>query len=527
LIEKGYEFESESPWSSAYHFLQASTILQSKAKGYYTNHPKTNDDSYYSYAALDFKHHKVAALYEDQSNAYLIKARKVLLEAMQKECDCDEISLENIPSRVQAVKLLHGEIDDNGNGNDNLNMDTNQYFEPFMNLLDSEEIQKRRMLFEKLFIPLKEEKIESETETTGTGTRTRERHAEIEAAKEFSLEERLAMLNSSIPKPKSHEQRMRELHSSLSGLGVSLPTSSKDDARKILNGNHNHHVSEQDQLDEILNMAQDEALLDLDNENGEHQNDSRDVMQILKNSSIRIDLDPDPDIDHDSHSTRTPRSQENDTDAELNFWKNLQIDDDDDDQDRQPMSRMDEIKHYLSTAQSLLLQASICLEEMDEQGIDLHFNCLHVESKLDGDTEMIPVLLGTKDTSEEANVASTVDEMDSAKEKRDAELSSHQNGTSGSVADDDEIVNHEEKPNVETSIDDDSNAEECGRRTEKEQDEENDATKDFAKPFIEAASPLVGTGRGNLQEAQELISKAMSIWPSISTPPLKDALSHE
>lgn len=496
LIEKGYDFESESPWSSAYHFLQASTLLQLKAKEYHD-----------SYTKLDFKHHKVAALYEDQSNTYLIKARKVLLLAMQKECDCDESSLDNIPSRVQAVKLLHGEIDDSDNIN--LNMDTNQYFEPIMTALDSEDIHRRKMLFEKLFLPLTEE-IES---TRSINNTTKEEdHAEIKAVKELSLEERLAILNSSITKPKSHEQRLRELHSSLSGLGVSLPSSSQDDARKILYGNGSHHVSEQDQLDEILNMAQDEALLDNDNGENANQNDTRDVMQILKNSSIRIDLDPDSDndSDNDSYSTR-PRSKENDTDAELNFWSNLQIDDDLDDQDRQPMSKMEEMQHYLSTAQSLLLQASICLEEMEGQGIDLHFDGAgRVESKL-------------KDTADEGNSGSAVDEMDGTRteEERDAELLSNENGSTGSVADNDERV----EPNVESFIDN-TNAEECGRTTETDQEEAMDATKDSSKPFFEAASPLVGTGRGKLQEAQELISKAMSIWPSNTTPLLNDELSH-
>ena len=114
--------------------------------------------------------------------------------------------------------------------------------------------------------------------------------------------------------------------------------------------------------------------------------------------------------------------------------------------------------------------------------------------------------------------------MDGTKEERDAELLSNENSTTGSVADDDENLNNKEKPNVETSIDD-SNAEECGRTTETDQEEEKDGTKDSSKPFVEAESPLVGTGRGKLQEAQELILKAMSIWPSNSTPLSNDALT--
>jgi hypothetical protein len=492
LIEKGYELENESPWSSAYHFLEASNILRSNANAY---HDSISD--------LDYKQRKVAALYEDQANAYFQKARGVLLQAMHKEYQSDETSLEIIPSRVRVVNFLHGEIE----GDDkefNLNMDTHQVFEPTMTSLDEEEKQKRRELLE-LFTP---KVIQPEKQVD----------------KKSSLEERLAMLNSSItkqnPKPKSDEQRLREIHTSLSGLGISLPTTSREDARQIMHGDND--VSEKDQLEQIMNMAQDEVLLN-DHSDGNGGNDTKDIMQILKDASIRIDLDPD-NYNDDSSSASTQTSQQgkkNDTDAEISFWRNLQIDDNND-EENQPISKVEEIKQYLATAQSLLLQTAICLEEMEEQGIsfDDDHNSGHnsVHNTGGSATKMEPEVT----TKDGAQFDDTGTEDYSDEEK----VPSYENGVIPGAVDEMNLEIDTEPLTEPLSTDDnddndDANAEEHDQHAKVDLDENvavESSGGQATAPDDGSTSSMVNhtaeMGTGGLQEAQDLITRVMAMWPS-------------
>jgi hypothetical protein len=361
LIEKGNELESSQDlWAAAYHFLRASTILRAQSKQILAD--ESSDVGMHStrtIAAEKQKNRKVAALYQDQSVEYLHRARNALISALTIERDQDLIVASEMPTRVEAVSLLLGECDDNTA----LNMKTDQIFEPFMESLDAAQFLQRRALFQKLFISWNELNKEEEVPNDSGENGVKKSDEEQKEFKLLSLEERLAMLETSLPpnptKPKSDAERMHDLQKSLSGLGVSVPYHS-DNLKNLFY--QDNDVSEEVQVDEIMNMVKDEVKLEGGN------GDTNDVMELLKKSNLRIDLDPEYDDDYksvDSPSTTTTRSGYEDKDyAEMQFWKNLEIDR----EEEEPKSKLEGMKRYLSNAQQLLLQASVCLEELEERG---------------------------------------------------------------------------------------------------------------------------------------------------------------
>ena len=474
LIEKAHELldkkeeddhQDSSYWEAAYNFSLASSVLASKAQ--------QTDES------APLKEQKIAALYQDKSHEYLQEARKVLLQAIQQEVNKDQLLLDKTPSRLDIVKLLAGESDD-------LNLDTNQEFMPFMKGITEEEITIRRELFQKLFI--------------GTETAVEENKQQSHEEKELSLQERLAMLDASIPRPKTDQDRINDLTSSLNKLGVYVPDHST--TKKSIDDFAD--VSEEDQLKQIMNMARDEAQLDV--VQGNDEGGIRDVEQILKQASIRIDLDPSPpdyndliqgnlnDDNDDDSETREKTA----TDAEYEFWNNLEIEE----EETGEMTEIERMKKELANAQSLLLQASLYLEELEEKGIAF----------------------------ESSNAEKEENESDYANEKKtDTVDSSNQSFNEENIVD--QAIATDEK--FDETEDEEENEEENEEEFEKEEEEQ---TKTFNEPLCETMvekhidtfakdevisnsqdieeRKLHNEGFHKLKEANELVTRIMKSWPS-------------
>ena len=396
LIEQGNEFEiKEDWWEAAHSFLQASTILRAKSE--YNNNnlltsPSTstststptstpthmNDGNANANVNTNtVKQRKVAALFADESVVYLHRARKSMISALNSEVDEDVQIASNLPTRVKVLSiLLDGRENDGDGDSDSSGNVSSEMFQPRMETLESSQRLRRRELFQQLFISWKEEIRENNEGKTSIKNENENDQVNGEA-KVLSLEERLAMLETTLPSQmKSDDQRMKDLQRSLSGLGVTVPVSvssyhSTSDANG--NGNSNLHsllhenndLSEEDQIDAIMNMAKDEVKLD--NElsgscNGNGKSEIHDVRELLKKSSIRIDLDPSYD-DLDDDSNTDDDSSDYGNDPEMAFWKNLDIPR----EEKKAETKIEEMKQYLATAQQLLLQASLCLDELDEE----------------------------------------------------------------------------------------------------------------------------------------------------------------
>ena len=392
LIEQGNEFEiKEDWWEAAHSFLQASTILRAKSE--YNNNnllslPSTstptstpthmNDGNANANVNTNtVKQRKVAALFADESVVYLHRARKSMISALNSEVDEDVQIASNLPTRVKVMSiLLDGRENDGDGDSDSSGNVSSEMFQPRMETLESSQRLRRRELFQQLFISWKEEIRENNEGKTSIKNENENDQVNGEA-KVLSLEERLAMLETTLPSQmKSDDQRMKDLQRSLSGLGVTVPVSvssyhSTSDANG--NGNSNLHsllhenndLSEEDQIDAIMNMAKDEVKLD--NElsgscNGNGKSEIHDVRELLKKSSIRIDLDPSYD-DLDDDSNTDDDSSDYGNDPEMAFWKNLDIPR----EEKKAETKIEEMKQYLATAQQLLLQASLCLDELDEE----------------------------------------------------------------------------------------------------------------------------------------------------------------
>jgi len=431
LIAKGNELESSNElWKATYHFLQASTVLRYQAD---RMHP------------INTKQRKVQALFQDQSIEYLHRARKTLISAMEMERDKDVERCEELPSRVEVTSLLAGDfVPDDAT---DLNMNTNEIFEPLMDSLDETEAIQRGELFQKLFISLKET-VFMNAASNETGER--------DDSKPITLEQRLAQLESSLPpamqKPKSDEQRMRDIHAGLNGLGVSVPSHN----RNIL---QQEDISEEDQMKEIMSMAKDQAML-------EGGSETKDVMALLKQSSIRIDLDG----YDDDESTSSSSDEKDAKDADMQFWKNLVIEKD---EEQGPTTKMEEMKQCLATAQQLMLQASVCLEALEESGFQMEED----------------VSIPEAEKSEEAEEGS--EEISEEKEK-----------VNHNASDDNSDV-----ANDEAHQESDDKEQDDGKATIVIGDSQNKEKKD------EPINPVAGMFKSNLDEAQELLERVLVMWP--------------
>ena len=481
LIEKAHELldkkeeddhQDSSYWEAAYNFSLASSVLASKAQ-------QTDENA-------SLKEQKIAALYQDKSHEYLQEARKVLLQAIQHEVKQDQLLLDKIPSRLDIVKLLAGESDD-------LNLDTNQEFMPFMKGITEEEITMRRELFQTIFI--------------GTDTAVEQNKQQSHEEKELSLQERLAMLDASIPRPKTDQDRINDLTFSLNKLGVYVPDHST--TKKSIDDFAD--VSEEDQLKQIMNMARDEAQLDI--AQGNDEGGIRDVEQILKQASIRIDLDPSPpDYDdliqgnlNDDNDDDSETREKTATDAEYEFWNNLEIEE----EETGEMTETERMKKELANAQSLLLQASLYLEELEEKGVAFESSNDEKEKNESDNANEKKIDIDTVDSSNQSFDEENIVDKDITADEKCDETEDH--------------CKEKEEENEE-------------RNKEEFEKEKEEQTQTLNEPFCETMvekhidtiakdevisdsqdieeRKLHNEGFHKLKEANELVTRIMKSWPS-------------
>ncbi len=389
LIEKGNSLESSrNKWGSSEYYSRAASSL---LREYHTINRQV-------LVSRTKEKKKIAALYHDQYVEYLNKARQCLIGALMFEREED---LKRWGDSEPMVDRISNGINDE------------QQFDPFMNLLNDEEKEKRMNTFRRLFVSpytndavtdhvpiLKDdcnnknpsakvdivENENDEVESIEHGTT-----AEIFANNEneilekrlnslesinnvlnhekreehLTLEQRLARLDSTLPESSkriSDDERLEKVKGGLNDLGVYVPSHN-------IQNTLNEQMSDDEQIEMIISMAKDEAALDNKLTGDGANNES--VDELMKKSGIRFDL---PSCHQDDDVLLDPN------DAELAFWSSLDINDtvneettkitdggdrDDDDNDMYRLRDTEDFKRCINKIQQMLLQANVCLDEID------------------------------------------------------------------------------------------------------------------------------------------------------------------
>lgn len=406
LIEKGNSLESsKNRWGSSDYYSRAhSLLLEEYHNMMKTIHkdstfdidtnviePKSNDKQKYS------QKKKVAALYHDQSVEYLHKARQSLIGALMFEREEDLKRWGDIEPMVDIVHYNNNQRKEE------------VVFDPIMMVLTKEEMERRIDTFRRLFVSSwekvpdnihgnKKEKdvvvhdIEVQTEPMNDETdldrnneydqgtiSLEERLAMLapintksndngygngnEAVNdeiELSLEQRLAKLNSSLTNKsiqKSDDERFKNIQSGLNDLGVYIPS---NNVKNVLD---DHSLTDDEQFNLIMNMAKDEAALDMQ-QTGERDSTDEAIEDLLRRSGIRIDMPlDDEDVDEIVYG-------ENNEDEDVRFSSISSLkkagfvpDDDEVESDNHEINNLEDVRRILSKSQQMLLQASICLDE--------------------------------------------------------------------------------------------------------------------------------------------------------------------
>lgn len=208
LLHAGKALKSDGKnWDAADKFVQARDILQDLAK----EQPTSNDEE-----------KQISELYKNQAREYLHQSRTCLIEAMKAEKERDE-------------ELLGKD--------DSSNL-------PHFSTLSDEEAETRIRTFYSLFSRRVDQKV-SETEETPDKDA-----ADDVIDKQFSLEERLAELNKSLPSGfKTSDERMDDINRGLNKLGISL----YDQKPMFWRLQDQVPKSEEDQVKEIMEQAKDEV----------------------------------------------------------------------------------------------------------------------------------------------------------------------------------------------------------------------------------------------------------------------------
>ncbi len=404
LIEKGNSLESSNNrWGSSNYYSRAYSLLLEE---YHTimktikdststdvNEPKSNDKIY-------IQKKKVAALFHDQSVDYLHKARQSLIGALMFEREEDLKRWGDIEPMVDIVHY------------NNYQRREEVVFDPIMMVLTKEEMERRMDTFRRLFvsswekesdddfhgnskekdvvvvhdIQVQTEPMNDETDMDANheydqGTTSLEHRLAMLAPIntesnynnngdgdegvnddiELTLEQRLAKLNSSLTNksiPKSDDERFENIQSGLNDLGVYVPSNNE---KNILD---DHSLTDKEQFNLIMNMAKDEAALDM-KQTGERDSTDEAIEDLLRRSGIRIDMPlDDEDVDEIVYG-------ENNEDEDVKFSSISSLkkagfvpdDDDEEESENHEIHDLEDVRSILSKSQQMLLQASICLDE--------------------------------------------------------------------------------------------------------------------------------------------------------------------
>lgn len=379
LIEKGNSLESsQNKWGSSEYYAKASSCLLQE---YHSMNSKVSSSASKD-ASKKPEKDKIAALYHDQSVEYLNKARKCLIRALMFEREEDLKRWGESDPMVERMS----------SGINNV-----EQFVPLMNFLTSAEKEKRMNTFHRLFVaPMVENKnadneetslrVEKEEAKTLDEEREKlenrlnsldpiqsnlndEKHMPTTDGTEehLSLQERLARLDSTLPdsaKKVSDDERWEKIKNGLGDLGIYAPTENRSNLLI-------EEMTDDEQIQMITNMAKDEAALD---KKIDRVSNDESVEEIMKRSGIRFELPDDKDLDDDLLDPN---------DAEVAFWSTLEIQDggnnasnegnhypgidlhDDNNDDFYTFENVDDFQRAIAKSQQMLLQANICLDEID------------------------------------------------------------------------------------------------------------------------------------------------------------------
>jgi hypothetical protein len=236
-IEKAFELLKEAKalesskefWNATAKYIESHQILQfladeaTLAAASAAAAASNDDDNGKSKAEQE----QIAKLYTTKANEYWSHSRQCLIKAMEQEKTKDD----NTKNNGETTSLL--------------------------SLLDDDQAQKRNHTFITLFSrPIKKEETITKTLVDDTGKDTTS-----VLDQQWSIEERLQELNKSLPSGfKTSEERMAEINKGLNKLGLSLYTQ-----KEPFSSSKFHDTipkSEEEQIDEIMAQAQDEAALD-------------------------------------------------------------------------------------------------------------------------------------------------------------------------------------------------------------------------------------------------------------------------
>ena len=441
LIEQGNALEaSNNQWGSSYYYSKAYTVLLQLYNDYYLKqrHQNNNNDSKElsihsngtgSNAGSNDNEQdriKVAALYHDQSVAYLHRARKSFISALMFEREEDLRRWGDLEPMVDIV------VNSSSNSNSNSNHEEEEWrckletFDPIMTKLTKEEMERRVDTFRRIFVtPIhndddlinhddtqlmtlgddvsdddhvsgsiilnNDEDVISSIETTKIHSTTtnnnndekksleeRLQHLVVpinddddsgggdkqnlnENQMELSLEERLANLNSSLQHrkqqpcatKKTEDKRLEHLRFNLENkFGLTLPDHGRDQNYNIID--EQQSLSDDEQIQLIMNMAKDELALLHNQSNEEHET----IEDLLQRSGVRIQLPSEYDTNNDEFYFSRIEDLKNNI-----HGSNLLVEDDDN--VKCTINDKDDMKMVLNKTQEMLLQVSFCIDEIN------------------------------------------------------------------------------------------------------------------------------------------------------------------
>jgi hypothetical protein len=398
-------------------------------------------------------------------------------------------------------------------------------FEPMMLNLSEQDQEARTRIFRQLFIDITAEEedrkdlirhIDGKEDDKSAIRKNNEERGELKQEEQtLTLEERLASLNSSLPsKMKSERERMNDIQAGLDGLGVFMPSSSHNTSNNDNDLLDAMDVSEEEQMQQIMAMAKDEALLDRRRGgNGGNDDSAVSVMELLKKSSIRIDLN-DENYDSDEYDAGDDNGDKNndntDDDPELNFWKSILPLEEESDPNRNddPESDVDKMRIFIREAEQMLLQASLCLDEYEEQKLNREQKGMDQAS--DDESDEIPENRQSDDV-DHGQVDLDNDSRGETNAREETACGEHPNNANKVC----EIVDAmpplvNKMTKVESIV---TNETELCANDGVNYEHPNNASEETQIAHLGIIT-AVAMGKGNLEEAQGAIGKILDLWPS-------------
>lgn len=287
LLEEARSVESSGDyWTATKKFVEAHEVLNHLA----VTSPRLTDDEM-----------KTVELFQGKSLEYFHRSRQCFIDALRTEKTVDEQRKESTTS-TDDVKTLVAVDDGNKKDEDGLpiapdappSRSTKNKSFTYSNL-DDEEAKTRIETFITLFSKPVASMMPTMNMNNNNDTEDGQNGSFVEHEKKpQSLEERLAALNESLPSVyKTADERLEEINRTMNKLGLSVYPQSKPFSRFE---DHHQEKSEDEQIDEILAMAQDQA--GLAKQLQQEKQDSRGRENIPSTSDVDVECNDD-DIDSD------------------------------------------------------------------------------------------------------------------------------------------------------------------------------------------------------------------------------------